>query len=410
MPTDDSMLDAIATMMRASNIDLDALATHLDGATSNGPTIADYAERCLTALKSKNSRRSYRTHLRRLCDGVERICSCDCVACATAYTDHGDCGWSCAACHDNPLEFRGIGDKPMRDSSLVYSDLDDFVAIAERIAHKRGIRNNAKRRTKGLGSLAEHGQGARRTCVLALSRLFKTAQRDRHITWNPAEDITSGVAVDTRRRALTDTEVAELLETVASAGDDPELDLLIVWTSLELGNRRSGLLELTIGDINAETQLVALHEKFDKERQQPASLELLSALLRHAAKRGGNRCVPGHPDFDPTAAVLYQRSSTPAAPRPLSRKRFETLHARVQRSLPWASEMGFSVHCIRYTAGTMVERIAGTQVARKFLGHGLRKVTDRYTDASMTEIATAFSLMTGRDHPSADNDARPRDA
>jgi integrase len=157
-----------------------------------------------------------------------------------------------------------------------------------------------------------------------------------------------------------------------------------------------------MGDLNAEAQLVAVHEKFDKERQQPASAELLSALFRHAATRGGNRCVPDHPEFDPTAPVLYQRRSTPAAPRPLGRKRFETLHARVQRSLPWASEMGFSVHCIRYTAGTMVERIAGTQVARKFLGHGLRKVTDRYTDATMTEIATAFSLMTGRDHPAAE--------
>jgi site-specific recombinase XerD len=402
MTTDDSMLDAIATMMRASNIDLEALAAHLDGATDDGPTIADYAERCLTPLKSEDSRRSYRTHLRRLCDGIERVCSCDCEACAVAYIDRGDCGWSCAACNDNPLEFVGIGDRPMRDRSLRFSDLDDFVALTERIARKRGTRHNAKRRSGGLGPKAAHGQSARRTCVLALSRLFQTAKRDRLITWNPAEDIKSGVAVDTRRRALTDTEVAELLETVASAGDDPELDLLIVWASLELGNRRAGLLELTMGDLNAEAQLVAVHEKFDKERQQPASAELLSALVCHAATRGGNRCVPDHPEFDPTAPVLYQRRSTPASPRLLGRKRFETLHARVQRSLPWASEMGFSVHCIRYTAGTMVERIAGTQVARKFLGHGLRKVTDRYTDATMTEIATAFSLMTGRDHPAAE--------
>jgi integrase len=57
--------------------------------------------------------------------------------------------------------------------------------------------------------------------------------------------------------------------------------------------------------------------------------------------------------------------------------------------------MNFTVHCARHTAGTIVERIAGTQVARKFLGHATRAVTEEYTKATNEEIATAFSIMTG---------------
>jgi integrase len=158
-----------------------------------------------------------------------------------------------------------------------------------------------------------------------------------------------------------------------------------------------------MADLNMTEQLVTLHEKGTKERQQPASKELLEALTAHAISRAGARCDATSGDFDGTAPVLYYSRSTPQTPRPLARKRFETLHKRIQLALPWANEMGFSLHCARHTAGTLVERIAGTQVARKFLGHGSRKVTDRYTNATSTELATAFSAMTGRSHPAADN-------
>jgi integrase len=401
MTVDPSMIDAIAQMMKASGIQPDDLSAALDGNADAAPTIAECVEPCLAALKAEASRRSYRTHLRRLCEGVSPVCSCMCEACSIAYADTGDCAWLCKDCNTNPLSFTGIGDKPMRDASVVFSDLERFVALAERIARKRSIRDNAVRRARGLGEMATHGQSARSMCVHALSRLFGTARRDRHLTWNPADDLKAGDAVDTKRRALTDNELSELFDVVVSGGNDPELDLLIVWASLEMGNRRGGLLTLRIGDLNIDRQLVTVHEKRDKDRQQPASVELLTALHAHAVRRGGSRCIVGHPDFDPTSPVLYYRNSTPERPHPLERKRFETLHKRIQRALPWANDMNFSVHVARHTAGTLVERIAGTQVARKFLGHGTRKVTDTYTNASDAEIASAFSAMTGRTHPAS---------
>lgn len=398
---DQKLTEAIVQMMDAGKVSVADIIAAMDPDGSVQSTVAEYAERCLTALRSNDSRRSYRTHLRRLCDGIDPVCSCSCVACATAFIDTGDCAWACPTCRQNPLTHAGLGAAPMCDATFVFSDLENFVALTERIATKRAIRDNAVRLDRGLGPMATHGQAARATCVNALSRLLRTGLLDGKITRNIATELKSGDAVDTKRRAVTDDELPELFDTVASGGDDPELDFLLTWSSFEMGNRRGGLLAMVIADISAERQIINLHEKGRKDREQPVSRQLLDALMDHARRRGGDRCVPDHADYDPGAPVFYYLNSTAECPHPLGRKRFETLNKRIQRSLPWAREMNFSLHCARHTAGTLVERIAGTQVARKFLGHGTRKVTDRYTNATATEVATAFSAMSGRAHPAA---------
>ena len=401
---------SIANLIETNGLDLADIEAALSGAEDTSrPTVREFIPIALRGLPSERSRDSYRTHLNRLANGVAKVCSCTCEACAIAYIDAGDCAWSCKACMENPLEFAGIGDKRVRDRMVSFTDLEALSALAERIAVKRAVRTNVKRRARGLGPIAEHGQGARDTCRSALWRFFDLAIQDGLVSTNLADRLPSGRSVETKRRALTDAEVTELFNVVVSGGNDPELDLLICWASLEMGNRRGGILGLTTGDLKVERQLVILHEKNKKDREQPASLELLNALTAHAVARGGERCLPDHPSFDPTAPVLYYCDSTPEEPHPLARKRYETLHARIQRALPWAKEMNFSLHCARHTAGTLVERIAGTQVARKFLGHSTRAVTDEYTKATNEEIATAFSMMTGRFHPDANPDLLPPD-
>lgn len=56
-----SMTDAIVTMMRNAGITVDDVKIALDGGNDDSPTVADYVDKCLAALGSQASRRSYRT-------------------------------------------------------------------------------------------------------------------------------------------------------------------------------------------------------------------------------------------------------------------------------------------------------------------------------------------------------------
>jgi len=99
--------------------------------------------------------------------------------------------------------------------------------------------------------------------------------------------------------------------------------------------------------------------------------------------------------------VFWYRARGSQPCRPLTGRRYDTLFQRVQATLPWADQVAFTAHGLRHTAGTLVERLAGTQVARRFLGHADRTVTDTYTDASEAEVAAAVARLTGQPHPLA---------
>jgi len=235
--------------------------------------------------------------------------------------------------------------------------------------------------------------------VSALRCLFERAIDDELIDRSPAQKIDKGVRGEPRRRALNPEQIEELLDAVESGGDDPELDLLITWCELELGARRGGVISLSVGALLADRQTATLNEKGRKEREQPMTLDLRNELLAHALRRNGSRCLAGSKDFDPNARVLYYRDSTPENPHPLTGRRFDTLHARIQRELLWANEMMYSGHVLRHTLGTIVERLRGTQVAEAMLGHRSSSPTDQYTRAGLDEKAEVFAVITGRQHP-----------
>jgi integrase/recombinase XerC len=162
-----------------------------------------------------------------------------------------------------------------------------------------------------------------------------------------------------------------------------------------------GIVGLTVGQLDPVAQMVDLWEKGNKVGSQPCSLELISHLLALAQNRGGNRCLPGHAEFDPNAPALYYKDSTPEKPHPISTRRFDTLHKRIQLALPWANSARYSGHFLRHTISTMVERLAGYQTARQFLRHAGSGPTDTYVKAGTTEVAQAISAITGFSHPLA---------
>ena len=88
-----------------------------------------------------------------------------------------------------------------------------------------------------------------------------------------------------------------------------------------------------------------------------------------------------------------------------------TCGTRIGRHLPWVRTQGISMHWIRHTTLTWVERNFGYAVAKAYAGHedngrGARSMgaMATYVRAGLPEVATALTALTGEPHPLAIKD------
>lgn len=232
------------------------------------------------------------------------------------------------------------------------------------------------------------GRASRESCVAALRALFRRAADVGLITANPAAALRRPRRVRSRRRALDDHELAELIDAIRTTSRDPDLDLLVVRFHLESGARREGALHLRRRDLEVGRSTVWLREKGDSEREQPISPSLTTLLSLHGDTRGSR-----HRD-DPVF-----RTSDGA---PMSARRYSTIFDRARTCLDWAERTPVSAHVLRHTAITAVARLAGYPVAQAFAGHAPPSVTGRYIHASIAEVAAAVAALTGEAHPLVD--------
>ncbi|MFE7800858.1 tyrosine-type recombinase/integrase [Nocardia sp. NPDC057440] len=177
----------------------------------------------------------------------------------------------------------------------------------------------------------------------------------------------------------------------ATTGNDPELDALILRLHIETACRRGAVLALSLEDLNHADCLVRLHEKGEIIRWQPVSLQLMTRLVEHVERRGG---APA------TEKVLRYRNG-----KPVGRRRYDYLTKRIREHLPWADILQISIHGVRHTTLTFVEREFGVAIARAYAGHthsgGTGGATLTYTTPSIVEPAEALSAITGQPHPLA---------
>jgi len=402
MEIDDKLQHSLA-MLKMAGVDLDDLVRYANSGQGEGAgyPLQWYVDDILPGL-TRNTARSYRTHFQHLIDGIERQCDCTCVTCIEQFRTDRSCRCECATCK-SAVGFTGIGDTPVSRSVISQLNLELLVQTVRKMASKKAMADNVARARQGLSPKPTHGQGAQEMCVTALSALFARLVREGVLSKNPADELPRGHRSTSKRRSLTDAELASLFQVVVSGGDDHELDLALTWAEFELGARRNGIVSLTIGQLDFETQMVTLHEKGNRQDQQPCSKELLAYLSEIALKRAGDICRPGSSIYNPNAKVLYYKDSTPTELHPITSRRFDTLHKRIQQSLPWANSMSYSGHALRHTVGTIVERMAGYEVAKRMLRHAGTTQTDTYVKAGPVEVAKAISQITGFGHPLADN-------
>lgn len=411
----DQALDLVAQLMALQGVSLEDLTRHLEesqpgasGGQSRYPTVADLVTTVETNL-TENTLRTWHTHFKRLVNGMQPQCVCLCERCLDVT---GGCSCGCKKCQTGRITIPAYGDRVLAKRAFTKSELDSFVSAARRASQKKAVMNNVGRAKRGLSPKAETGKGGAENAITALRRLFKELVDDELWDKNPASALDKPARNKSKRRPLKDSEIGPYFDAVASGGDDPDLDVLLCWFHLESGARQAGALSLQVGRIKPATQVVELYEKGEKVGDQPVSAELIAALLWIAKSRGGPACDPRSPQYDPSRPVFYylhsgrsrRDGSGSPEPAPLTGRRYDTMAMRVQRTLPWANEVSVTVHFLRHTGASIVERIAGTQTARLFLRHADRTVTDTYTHSDDVRLAKAVETMTGARHPMAEDD------
>ncbi|MCX4097942.1 tyrosine-type recombinase/integrase [Nocardia sp. alder85J] len=269
----------------------------------------------------------------------------------------------------------------------------DEVSKTDLEEQSRAVQAGARRdRRSGTGSsAAEHFVTATR-CV------YRYAEDKGWI--RPADNPARQVAVPLRRTsnryAIPSHRLAEINRAVVDTSDDPELDCLLIRLHTETACRVGGVLALRPIDLDPDQCLLYLREKGCSDRWQPVSPTMMRHLLQHAH----DRHAPAH-------GQLLRYSSG----RPITRRRYDTLWARVGVELPWVAVQGITTHWLRHTTLTWVERTYSYAIAHAFAGHRDGKggsVTATYVKASLLEIATAVAVLTGEPHPlvSAHTDQR----
>ena len=242
-----------------------------------------------------------------------------------------------------------------------------------------------RRNSRGGRSAAEH-------LIAALRCLYKHAEEDGLITRdeNPARKVDKPRRLPSTRRAVADKRLAEINHAAATTGDDPELDTLLLRLHTETACRRGGALALRPQDLDPEQCLILLREKGETVRWQPVSPTLMAALLGHA----GERRAPAD------GQLLRYRNG-----RRITYRRYDHLWDRLGRYLPWVRAQQISMHWIRHTTLTWVERNFGYAVAKAYAGHadtgGDGGATATYVRATTHEVAAALAALTGEPHPLA---------
>ncbi|QYG91059.1 hypothetical protein HC251_00490 [Iamia sp. SCSIO 61187] len=425
-PTDPEVVKTAAQFGLSPEEFIARLATP---ATTDAPLVADHIDDHLRSM-TRNSRRTYRTHLWRLRDGTGPFCDQQCEPCLQRWSgpacscptecdvcDDGAGDPSCA-CHDpcgacvarradftcrctcRPCLDSRISLAPraqMRVGPSVYdrSAIEALASIAKRHAAKEGIVENRVRAGKGLAQKAAEGTGAQETAVSACRALFRSALR-----WTDGydgHDVAKPRRPGNERRPLQDFELLELAHETAVGGDDPSLDSLLLDYGIATGARRLGAYGLTCGQLHDARQIIELKDKYGRPQGAPVSAELITRLRDHSISRRGSVCDPSSPDYLPDAPVFYYR--TRDGVRPVRSRRFDTLHKRWQRTLAWANEEQVGYHHIRHSMSMVLKSQYGPQYSKRYLRHADGDVTELYGACTLEELARAMSDLLEFDHP-----------
>lgn len=264
--------------------------------------------------------------------------------------------------------------------------LDEPTALEiQQLAEKTKGEVVVRRNARGGRLAAEH-------MISALRCLYRFAVADGLIMErkNPAARVAKPPRLASSRRALLDTQLAQINTVACTTGNDRDLDGLLLRIHVETACRRGGALALRLVDLDREQCLIRLREKGETDRWQPVSPTLMRHLVRHSRDRGAGN--------DHGQLLRYRNR------QPITERRYDHLWGRIGDHLPWVRTQQISTHWLRYTTLTWVERHFGYAVARAYAGHNGRTdfgTTATYVRADLYEVVLALASLSGEKHPLA---------
>lgn len=252
--------------------------------------------------------------------------------------------------------------------------------LGENIRANRVMRSNSR-----------GGTSAVENFITALRCLYNHAVADNLISdaENPASKVDKPRRLKTTRQAVPDARLAEINDVAATTGDDPVLDTLLLRLHIETACRRGGALALRPIDLGPVQCRILLREKGETQRWPPVSPTLMTHLQAHARERH----APPH------GRLLRKHNGNP-----ITHRRYDYLWERLSQHLPWVASQQISIHWLRHTTLTWVERNFGFAVARAYAGHAdpdNKATTTTYSQAQLDEIVQALAALTGEPHPLA---------
>lgn len=226
--------------------------------------------------------------------------------------------------------------------------------------------------------------------MLELKFIFKTAQKDKLIIDNPAEDITLPNCTKGKRRSLTNNERKHL---IAVCSDDPNLKLFLIM--LYTGARPSEAISMTGNDIVEHEGHLLLHIRGTKTANSDRYVPLKEELYPFIKDTPRN--APLAPN---QAGRAHTRSSYLRAIERLKRKMNISMGCRLYRNQlvpPYPLAADFVPYYLRHTYCTDLQK-DGVDVrdAQKLMGHSTITLTaDIYSHTDQDRVADISDQIGG---------------
>jgi integrase/recombinase XerD len=223
--------------------------------------------------------------------------------------------------------------------------------------------------------------------VAALRGFFRFAEDEGWVTENPALHLSLPRRWQRVPKALSEGEMARLLEPPANAADAADLcDHAILELAYASGLRLAELRDIRLEQLHLDAGFVTVIGKGNKERVVPVGRLAVTAIQRYLKEARPRLVTPKSP-----ATVFLTRRGTPFAS--------VTLWLRIkQRVRRCGIERPMTPHMLRHSFAThLLQHGADLRVIQELLGHSSISTTEVYTHVSQQHLCDTHEQF----HPRA---------
>ncbi len=211
--------------------------------------------------------------------------------------------------------------------------------------------------------------------IAALRAFFRFCERERLLPANPAEHLSLPRRWQRMPKALTDEEIARLLQLPPDPTPADLCDQAVLELAYASGLRLAELRHLRLEQLHLEAGFVTVLGKGHKERVVPVGRPAVAALRRYLEAGRPQLVRPRSP-----GTVFLTRRGTPFAQ--------VTLWWRIKRRARRAGiTRNVTPHMLRHSFAThLLEHGADLRVIQELLGHANLGTTEVYTHVTGTRL------------------------